>query len=208
MALLRQLSEQVLKRYKGTVNSEAKTKLKEVDLMINQLTHALLQAQVLDTYIADELDVPSCLIATYSANAVKEDSSRGYYYCDLPAYPIMLPRDMGIWEVYDAEDSRTLFIPITGNSRQYLSEMSTEYLEGKVGFRVERNKIIFNDNFDGDTDTLIEMKLLINDLDALSESDPYPIPPSMEDVLIETAFEKLLKKEKEIDEVIDNRDQS
>jgi hypothetical protein len=207
MATLRQLSEQVLRRYKGTINSETKTKLGEIDLMINQITHALLQGQIMDSDVSDELEIPSCLIATYSANQVKYDEGRSYYYCDMPAYPIMLRKDMGVWEVYDADDEQTLFIPITGNSRQYLNKMTTEYLEGNVGFRVERNKIIFNDNFSGNTDDYIEIKLLINDLDTLSESDPYPIPPSMEDVVIETAFEKLIKRETQADEVIDNRDQ-
>ena len=120
----------------------------------------------------------------------------------------MLPRDMGVWEVYDEDDINTLYIPITGNSRQYLSRMATEYLEGNVGFRVERNKIIFNDNFELKEDMKIVIKLLINDLDELSESDPYPIPASMEDTVIEAAFQKLLQREKEIDEVIDNRDQA
>ena len=85
MATLRQLSQQVLRRYKGTVNSESKIKLKEIDLMINQATNTLLEAKIMDGYLADELEIPSCLIATYSDNAVSELGETGYYYCELPA---------------------------------------------------------------------------------------------------------------------------
>lgn len=153
---------------------------REARLLVDQVSNEILGTQLKDAQRIGDANIPSCMIATYSAQAITNTS--GVYTAVLPAFPIRLPNDIGVWEV-SPEPSLLPCIPVTSAQWTLIQGLTDESaLEGQIGYIVEGRKIRFLANPSASTCTI---KLLIVDVSQLLDDDPYPIPADMERVVIE-----------------------
>jgi len=211
MTTLRQLSEQILRRYKGTINSETKLSLREIDIMVNQIAQQIFvekyRARAMDPDLGDAFDIPASMIMTFINQSLTGDDYSTWV--ELPVTPIDLPMQMGVWRVYDPEDPSMVFIPIHNVAEAVFQSTPVEAMEGLPGYSVRGTKLYFNDNVDIDEVPQVTMELIVKDFSSIdAETDNYPIPPEMENEIIQLALNQLQNREKNIDETIDNRDQA
>ena len=162
-----------------------KVERREVNLLVDQIANEMLSIEQQQPAKLGMVDIPTCMIATYTAQAVTLSGT--VYSTNLPAYPIQLPMDMGVWSVY-GEPTGPAFIPIKTDFWDLLGAEDEGLLEDQVGFYVEGKKIIYSKNPVAIT---VKVKLLIVDPSLLGEFDPYPIPADMEFRLIERVVEML-----------------
>lgn len=110
-----------------------------------------------------------------------------YWYVDLPAHPIQLPFDIGVWAI-NPEPTGAAYIPITSAHQDLLVDLDEALLEDSVGFMREGRKAIFTKK----PSATVKIKLLIIDVSQLEANDPFPIPPEMEATLIQRVLQLLL----------------
>lgn len=149
-------------------------------LLVDQVANALLAMKMVPNAKIGIVDVPSCMIALYIA--VPTASSKA----NLPAFPIQLPMDMGVWSVKSS--AGVAYIPIKTEFWDLMGGLEEGLLEGQVGFYVRGGQIYFTI---APTAT-IDIELLIVDPALLGPHDPYPIPADLEIQVIESVV-KLLK---------------
>lgn len=188
MTTRNKITEQAMRLYMRSFDREdikPKIERREVALIIDQVANEMLAAEQMQQAQAGMIDIPTCMIATYTAQAVT--SSGGVFSTNLPAFPIQLPMDMGVWAVYP-EPSGAALIPIKTDFWDLLRAEDEGLLENQAGFYVEGRKIIYTKDPAVST---VKIKLLIVDPSLLGEYDPYPIPADMEFGLIARVVEIL-----------------
>jgi hypothetical protein len=153
---------------------------REIGILIDQASNNLLSLEVNQKAMSGLIDIPTCMIATYTAVAVSSQIA------DLPAIPIRLPRDMGVYSV-SPEPSGAAYIPVTPDDWDLLAAEDEGLLEGQVGFRVEGRKILFTIA----PSATVKVRLLIVDPSKLEDFDPYPIPADKEEEVINIVLQKL-----------------
>lgn len=195
------LTEQIQRLYgKSTdlpISHKQLIRKEELDLLVNQIANDMLAITVKESMKIGDLYIPSCMVATYSNNAVLQEEGR--YYAVLPTYPINIPkdgRDLGVYSVIPQSGSYptlidgTPFIPITQEDWDLLRATDEGLLEDQTGFYVEGRKVFFTKA----VAVAVKFKLLISDLALVGDNEPYPISKDMEAQLIARALEYLIKK--------------
>lgn len=192
------LTEQIQRLY-GKSNSlpishKQLIRKEELDILVNQIANEMLSITVMESIKLGDLQIPSCMIATYSNNTVAQEEGR--YYATLPAFPLTLRRNIGVFSVipqtgtYPALTDGTPFIPITQEDWDLLRATDEGLLEDQTGFYVEGRKVFFTKA----VAVPVKFKLLISDLSLIGDNDPYPISIEMEAGLKARALEYLIKK--------------
>lgn len=192
------LTEQIQRLYGKSVDLPISHKQiirkEELDLLVNQIANEFLSLTVKESLKVGDLEIPSCMIATYPNNTVTTENGR--YVTTLPVYPIQVKRNIGVWSVvpqtgtYPTLTDGSPFIPITQEDWDLLRATDEGLLENQTGFYVEGRKIFFT----AAVATKVKLKLLISDLSLVGDNDPYPISSDMEAGLIARALEYLIKK--------------
>jgi hypothetical protein len=254
MTTLNKLTEQLRRNYARFVgegeNIKPTLEDREAKLYVVQATHETLAMEPKKKARLAEIEIPSCMIATYdnqtvsqklatttytistvTTNSITVDSSisttevpssgfvkigNSIYSYDsfagsvfsgvspdptgetgtlsvivrfllkLPAYPIHLPQDMGVWSVVSS--AGLAYIPITTAAWDLLGSLDEALLEDSVGFYVEGRKVMFTDQ----PSPTVKVKLLIIDPALLGENDPYPVPPEYEATVLQRALELIV----------------
>lgn len=130
-------------------------------------------------------DAPAASIATYT---VTTTGVSGQKKLILPAHPVRLPHDQGLWEITPNTHMATPYIPMPPSFWSLIGELPEAGLEGQVGYTREGLEVYFK----GDPAETVKVKLIIVDPEALSDHEPLPISADMESVIIREAF-KLFK---------------
>jgi hypothetical protein len=185
---LNRLTEQVRRLYARSVGSREDLKPlveeREVKLLVLQATHELLSLETRESVKLGDINIPTCMIATYPAVAVT--GSTGAQSSVLPAYPIKLPQDMGVWSV--SSSAGVAYIPITTAAWDLLGGLDEGLLEDSIGFYVEGRTIKYTQ----DPTSTVTIKLLVVDPANIGDNEPYPIPPEMEGSVIERVLQQLM----------------
>ena len=154
-----------------------------------QVTHQLLK---LDWYKAKnegENVVNHLMIATYPAVSVVNDTTRNRNYSVLPAYPMNLPKGMGVQQVKPITGNRTTdvaMIPLQPMELEMFQSLQVgeEVLKDQFCFELDRSKIFYTEA-NGKTllesnISTVEVKMLVIDPAQVADTDMYPVPPEME----------------------------
>jgi hypothetical protein len=186
MVTLNKLTEQARRIYARDFGKREDVKPlvedRELKLLIVQAANELLAIEPKQGTKLGDITIPTCMIATYTAQSVV---GSGPYHTVLPAFPIHLPQDMGVWSV--ASSTGVEYIPITSAAWSLLSSLDEGLLENQVGFRVEGRKILYTSVPSGP----VTVKLLIIDTSLLGDNDPFPISVEYEAAVISRALQLL-----------------
>ena len=176
MVTLSQITEEVKKNYARSFDANNPTQTipdSEVRFYIEQATNELLTTEVRGKMSVGTIDIPHCLIATYTNQAVT--TSSGKSTVNLPVTPILLPHDIGVWSVIPEQGSQVAWIPLPTAMWDLLGTLDEGLLENQVGFYVEGRKIQFTKDLSTLTTpvTSVKLKLLVYDLSQYLVSDPW-----------------------------------
>src|SRR5687768_3599058 len=100
MTTLNNLSDQIIRLLSaGPKTRDSKLDKDYIQREIRQITHKLLKAEYFNDKNLGENSINHLCIATYTGIEVQEDEQRNRCYAELPAYPMRLPGNIGIYEV-------------------------------------------------------------------------------------------------------------
>lgn len=190
------LSEQIQRIYARFIDKENLSDVidtREINLIMNQSINKVLKLQVADSFKAGLVDVPKCNLLEYTC-AVTADAGNNRSYITLPAIPLTLPMDMGIWSIAAATGAMTPYIPIPAQDVLVFQGVNLSYLEGKVGYYLQGKRVYFTKNITlaaNGTVTSVVVNLLVMDFSQIGDNDVLPISPEVESAIIDDVLQTI-----------------
>lgn len=160
---------------------------REVELMLNQSINSFLSVETKEKFSEGFIDIPRCNIIKYASQTVVSDSGNNRSYVAIPAIPLSLPRDMGVWSVSDIASPDTPYIPLPSQTNIVMQGTNVAQLEQQTGYHVEGLRIYFTKDITislNGSVANVDIYLLVSDLSLLSETDLLPLSPEIEKLVI------------------------
>lgn len=166
----------------GDPDLASKVHINELKISIAQVANQLLKIDYVSTNLPMGEIIPNgAVLGLYEGVTVT--SSGGRSTATLPIKPIKLPRNLGVYSVFDSNDHTCEFIPLQmGQANLIRSQPLINALLGQTGFEVFGSQVVFTDDIAGAANpvTTVDMRLMILDISQYSDYDPLPILPEME----------------------------
>lgn len=184
MTTLYSISEQILKQFYGGVPSDdATVTMNEVKRLVNQVSMKKLGAQFYERLQMDDYSVPGCMITTYRDLPIEKDEVSGSLFTKLPVHPISLALDMGVYEVTDSANPTSDILPLRSGQFNLLGP---EVIKRQNWYIYEGDRITYSQSVANSNIEKVTVKLLVNDINKISDYEPYPITADIEaDVIME-----------------------
>lgn len=165
------LAEEILRILQGgNMTTAAKVRKEEIYRSINQVANTVLKA----SYVADGEAIPNgAMVASYENIAVA--STGQVSTAQLPVKPIKLPRNMGVYSVYDPGNPVNEFIPIEMGHANLLNSQPILNDIIYIGYENFGMEVRFNTDLTLLGISLVSMRLVVLDISLYSEWDPLPI---------------------------------
>jgi hypothetical protein len=172
------IADQVLQRLAGGFPDVQEAVQKEdIFKAIEQKINSMFKIQHFNQTLASgETTIPENLaLATY--DDVTVTSFNGKSKATLPIIPISLPRNMGIFLVYDADFPDNPFIPLLrGQSALLKSDTLLNDLMGQIGYEPKNTEIVFTKDITQFGIDEVTMELVVFDITQYNETDLLPVP--------------------------------
>jgi len=183
------LAEQVQTRLAGGFR-DANQPVQNEDIVkaIEQIINSMFQMQYYNATLPTGETIPDNLMIAFYENITVTtlgDKSQAV----LPIVPISLPRNMGVYRVTDDKDSDFIPVPL-GQGALLRADKLLNDLLGNVWFEIRKNIVIFSKDILLLGVNTVNMYLIVMDISLYSNTEPLPIPASMEEEIVEKAFAK------------------
>jgi hypothetical protein len=120
----------------------------------------------------------------------------------LPITPISLPRNLGIYQIYDSQHPDSPFIPLLAGQKALLkTDALLSDLLGQVSYEPKGTTIIFNKDLPLYGISSITMELIVMDISLYGINDILPIPADYTAGIIEqlmTIFSAVVAEDAEV----------
>ena len=196
---LRKLANQVQRILEGNaLTRDSKRDERVLMTHVRQATHVVIKGEWFNARKEGEKIVSSQYIAKYEGIEVKVDPVSKENYIDTPAEYVSLPKDMGIQRVDPQTNIANLnkaMVPIPTNGMDIFGPLAAGKLESRFGFIPRREKIYFT-RTKGKTlkdysINKVDVDLVVISPIDVDPDDPYPIPPELEQVIIQETIKLL-----------------
>lgn len=172
----------------GRTPTGQKVHLYEIRIAVEQVINKLLKTEYFQSNLGLGETIPNGLVlATYDNIPVVP--YKNVSQSTLPAYPVKLPLNMGVFMIFSNNDVTNVYIPLQqGDVAMLIKEPLINNLLGQVGYEVAGLQVMYNkDLTNGGTVTpTVTMRLAVLDIAQYSDTDLLPLPSSMEwDVITE-----------------------
>lgn len=191
------ISEQI--RYKLAANYPnvlEVVQMPDIIAAVGQMVNHMLKLQYLTDTLAVGDSIPNNLmIATYEDVPIETYGGKKCI-ATLPAIPVSLPRNMGVYMVSKDEDFDCLFIPLqAGQANLLKGQRMINNLLDQVGYELFGDKIVMTQDLTIDNVASINMRLLITDITDYDEYTPLPIPADYATTIIDEVYKSFLPTE-------------
>jgi hypothetical protein len=157
---------------------------RDVWASLDNKINALFKLKHFDTTLPLGETIPeSSMIATYE-NVAVTSLSGGRSQAILPINPISLPKNMGVYLIYDAANPNAVFIPLQQGQVSLLNadELLND-LMGQIGYSPKKDKVIFTKDITLLGITSVTMELCVLDISDYTTTEALPIPADYIDIL-------------------------
>jgi hypothetical protein len=181
MATFRFIIDQVLYRLSnGVPNVQGSVQEPDIKAALQQKINSKFRVRQFENMQTGETIPDGMCIATYEGIAVTSNGDRSRSI--LPAMPISLPRNMGVYDIRYQDNS---FIPLQAGQRSLLKANSLlNNLLNQVGYETKGKYVDYTTDITLLGYDTVDMDLVVSDLSLLSETDVLPIPASYEEELV------------------------
>lgn len=179
----------------GDPPNASKFEFNEVKIAVVQVINSMIKSQHLTEEMAGGEAIPDgTVLAEYDNVAV--ESYKGVSRATLPAMPVKMNYEIGVFHVSKTDDIINGFIPFQAGQLQMISEepLISDIL-GQIGYEVRGKYLVFNkDITTNDSENAINevyMLLAVKDVSLYSDWEMLPITSDMESSVIQGTFEYL-----------------
>mgnify|MGYP003150511444 FL=1 len=176
---------------------------RELHILVEQAINKILKVQTFERFQEGYVDIPRCNLIKYENQSVTADATNDRAYVDLPAIPLSLPNDMGVWQVTSTSNPHNPYIPISSQDFQIMgvaydtdtnaqnAGVNSSYLEQQIGYYLEGKRIYFTSDIRTAGVTQVHIILLVNDMSKFAGTDLLPINPEVESDVIQEVLAQI-----------------
>lgn len=166
----------------GRTPAGQKVNIKELIEIAGQIISSLLKTEYFQSNIGIGETIPNGLVlAEYPG--IKITKYRNVSSAMLPAYPVKLPLNMGVFSISSDTDVTNEFIPLQqGDIAMLTKEPLISSLLGQTGYEVNGMRVVFNQDLtlSGTVTPTVTLRLVVMDISQYGEFDILPIPADFE----------------------------
>ena len=184
------IAEQVLSLLKGGSPSVASSvRMPAVMEAVGQAVNKLLKTDYYTTHIGGDEIIPNGYVVGVYEN-VSVEKHRGVSRSPLPAFPVKLINNVGLFQINKPGCPNDPFIPIpTGNVALIRSEPMISDLFDQIGYYQSGMHAIYTKDLQAKGIGKVDMMLVVMDVGSYSDHQPLPIPADMEFDAIRVTYE-------------------
>lgn len=191
------LAERVQRMLDNNPTASSRPHINDIKLLIENVANTLLKTEVFRVNMPEGDTIPpNCMIATYEGVDVKDVGEVSGI--SLPAIPINLPRNMGVFQIF--KDAGCSYIPIQAGMYDIIK--GQQLLGDQVGYEVYGSQVIFTKKLSHST---VTVRLVVTDFNKLGDYDLLPVSADMEQVIVDTVYKMLVGLPPE-DRAVDGND--
>lgn len=169
--------------YGGNIPIAGKVSLFELKYSIGQVANSLLKIDYFQVNQRTREMIPNgTVLGLYENISISKYANKSQAI--LPIKPIKLPRNMGVFSIFDPLNPDYEYIPLQmGQASLLKSQPLLNDLMGQVGYSNYGMQILFTRDISGpdpSNPTKVSMRLAIMDITQYGDYDPLPILPEME----------------------------
>lgn len=198
------ISEQVVRLLNGgEIPIASKVKINEAKIAVEQCLNKMLKMEYLQLNIpAMELIPNGASVATYTGIAIEQYGTVSK--STLPAFPLKLPRGIGLYQIFDPANPDCPFIPLEMGQKGLISTQPLiSGLLDQVGYEWYGMDVIYTRDLTQPDPIEVTMRLVVLDISQYSDYDILPIPAEMEFDVIQEVY-KLFSTEPIADKIVDS----
>jgi hypothetical protein len=165
----------------GRIGVATKYHINEIKISVCQVANQVLKMEYFNSLTPLQEFIPNgASIATYENNLVVPWSNTSK--TTLPAMPLRLPRNLGVYQIFSQDDYFAEFIPLQlGEASIIQSQGLVGNLSGITGYEVSGLDVIFTKDLTiPNQDIYVTIRMVILDFSQYSDYDPLPLPPEYE----------------------------
>lgn len=196
------LAEDVLRKLNsGDRSAGSNVDIRDVIAVCGQAINRILRTEYFGVTLAGEETIPEgCVLATY--DNVPVVTMGNISKSKLPAMPVKLPRNMGIFRISKPADYLVCdFIPIPpGQFANVAAQRLMNGLLGQVGYEPHLPEVWYTKNLLAEKPPVatVSMSLVIMDIDRYSDYEILPINADMEGQVIREVYEIFAGKPEQV----------
>lgn len=181
------LASRALKHISPRLTKDSKVLLREMMYCVGNARDEVIKSNAWAMYSAGEDLIWDGMLSSYKDNTVsKEDDC--LFYLDLPAKPLYLPKNAGIYSVISSKDRTFDIIPVPPTFSIMYKGSQALHLDGNMGYYQEGNRIyIIGSNI---TEYSKIDLLLIAQSEDIGSDEYFPFPADMENEIIRIAVQQ------------------
>lgn len=187
----------------GRIGNATKFHINEIKISLCQVANQLLKMEYFSTLTPLQEFIPNgAAIATYENNLITKWSNTSK--TTLPAMPLRLPRNLGVYQIFSQADYFTEFIPLQlGEAGMIRSQGLVSQLSGFTGYEVSGLDVIFTQDLTiPNTQVYVTIRAVILDFSQYGDWDPLPLAAEMEWQIKQEVY-KLYMNEEIPDKLVD-----
>ena len=187
----------------GRIGVATKYHINEIKISVCQVANQLLKMEYFGNLTPLQEFIPNgAAIATYENNLVVPWSNTSK--TTLPAMPIRMPRNLGVYQIFPQADYFSEFIPLQlGEAGIIRSQGLVADLSGFTGYEVSGLDVIFTKDLTiPNTQVFVTIRMVILDFMQYTDYDPLPLPPEYEWQIKQEVY-KLYMNEEIPDKLVD-----
>lgn len=180
------ISDQVLiKLSGGFVDNSFPVDERDIWKALEQKINGLFKLHQFDQTLASGETIPeNTMIATYEDVAVTSFGEKSK--STLPIIPISLPKNVGIFLIYNSAYPDMPFIPIQrGQGALLKSDTLLNDMQGMISYEPKNNVVVYSKDITLLGFSTVTMELCVLDMSQYSATDTLPVPADMESRLVD-----------------------
>lgn len=191
MATIKILEQEVLRRLsRGDRPVGSSFHPLEIQAALKQELNTLLKTQYYNETLPTGETIPEgCILATYDGIAVTQWNSVSR--STLPAVPVQLPRNMGVFHIGKTTDAFTGFIPMKmGVFSQVRQQRLISDILDQYGYEVRGKEVVYTKDLTTETPaiTTVTMRLIVSDFSLYTDYELLPINADQEKLVVEAVY--------------------
>jgi len=162
----------------GNAGANSKVWIEEVMISVAQVANALLKIDYIQNNLPMAEMIPNgSVLGLYENILVTSISGRAV--CTLPIKPMKLPRNIGVFSIFDEECE---YIPLEMGHANLLGSQPLLSTLLTAAYEVFGDRVVFRSDITlgNDTPKYVSARLMIMDFNQYSEYDPLPLIPELE----------------------------
>jgi hypothetical protein len=184
------LAEQIYSLIEGGDPGVASSlSLNEIKISVGQVINQRLRIDYFNSGLKLGEAIPNNAVIAKYDNILVTQYGNSQSKIKLPAKPMMLPRNMGVWSIYRPDEPEKEFIPLQmGQSNLLRSQLLLNDLLGQVGYEVRGLDVYFTKDITAVSPIYVNVELAIMDIANYGDHDILPVPPEMEWEIVQEVY--------------------